>query len=338
MRKLILLFIILLLALSACSLPVLTAQQQTPQAVAQLIVTADPNAAPTATPFMPVDPTTTSIVDPTATPEVTPGANTAASTVEQPSNTVSILVMGSDARGDGSFRTDSMILVIINQDTGAVAMVSFPRDLYVEVPGYGQQRINTAQEYGGFPLTVQTFQNNFGVTPDYYVMTDFQGFVNIINNLGGIQVDASQNLTDTCKLAQAVNGYCSVGPGQVYMDGATALWYVRSRYSSNDFDRTRRQQEVITAIFKKLMSLDAITKLPSLYQEYTQSVATNVPLDEAVKLATFAPGLVSDPDKIHRFAIGSADVWSYITPGGAQVLLPNPDRIQPILDEAFSVQ
>ncbi len=337
MRKISLLSLILLITLAGCNLPGLAEQQQTPQAVAQLIVTADPNAAPTATPFLPLNPTATSDIPPTATLAPTAGV-TPTDTASQPANTISILVMGSDARGDGSFRTDTMILVFINQDTGAVSMVSFPRDLYIDVPGYGQQRLNTAQEFGGFPLTVQTFQNNFGVTPNYYVMTDFQGFVNIINELGGIQVDAAQNLTDTCHLSTAYNGYCSVGPGQVYMDGSTALWYVRSRYSSNDFDRTRRQQEVITAIFSKLMSLDAISKIPALYQEYNQSVQTNIPLDEAVKLATFAPGLISNPDKIHRYAIGSADVWSYLTAGGAQVLLPNPDMIQPILEQAKNVQ
>jgi LCP family protein required for cell wall assembly len=339
MRKLSLLFIILVLTvLTACNLPIQAVEEQTPEAVAQLIVTADPNSTPTPTPFMPLSPTMLAATnEPTATPALTPQI-TPAGTVDQPAETTSILVMGSDSRGDGSFRTDTMILVVINMNTGAVSLVSFPRDLYVDIPGIGPQRLNTAQEFGGFPLTIQTFQNNFGVTPDYFVLTDFQGFVNIIDSLGGIQVDASQNLTDTCKLPQAVSGYCSMGPGKIYMNGATALWYVRSRYSSNDFDRTRRQQEVITAVFQKLMSLNAITKIPTLYQEYQRSVDTNIPLDVAVKLATFAPSLIANPDQIHRFAIGSADVWYYVTPGGAQVLLPNPDKIQPILYDAYHVQ
>lgn len=340
MRKVLFIFLLIILVSVACNFPGFASPDQAiPQAVAQRIVTLDPNAPATPTPFMPLPLTPTpSMPTPVAEVTPTPGDFTTPDPVEIPADAVTVLVLGSDWRPNAGFRTDVILLVIINTRTGAVSMVSFPRDLYVEIPGIGQQRINTAQQYGGFSLTQATFQTNFGIIPSYFVMTNFQGFINIIDRIGGVEVETAQNLTDTCKLPQAVNGYCSVGPGRVYMNGATALWYVRSRYSSNDFDRSRRAQEVILAVFKKLMSLDAITKAPQLYQEFRNNVETDIPLDLAIKLATFAPGLVSNPGKIQRYAIGPGEVWNYTTDTGAQVLIPIPERIQAILVQALNVE
>ncbi|MEW6649044.1 MAG: LCP family protein [Chloroflexota bacterium] len=340
MRKIFYIFLLIIFVSLACNFPGYgNSNQSTPQAVAQRVVTLDPNAAPTPTPFMPVPITPTpSLPTPVAEITPTPGELATPEPVEVPADVVTFLMLGSDWRPNAGFRTDIIILVIINTRTGAVSLVSFPRDLYVEIPGIGQQRINTAQQFGGFSLNQSTFQINFGIRPDYYVMTNFQGFVNIIDRIGGVEVETANNLRDTCKLPQAVNGYCSVGPGRVYMNGQTALWYVRSRYSSSDFDRTRRAQEVTLAVFKKLMSLDAIAKAPQLYQEFRNNVETDIPLDLAIRLATFAPGLVSNPEKIQRFAIGPGDVWNFTTDTSAQVLIPNPDRIQAILIQALNVE
>lgn len=340
MRKLFIFLLLVILISVACNFPGYSGSNPaTPRAVAQRIVTLDPNAPPTPTPFMPLPLTPTPSL-PTEVAEVTPtpGDFISPNPVEIPADAVTFLVLGSDWRPNAGFRTDVIILVVLNTRSGAVSLVSFPRDLYVEIPGIGQQRINTAQQFGGFSLTQATFQTNFGITPNYFVMTNFQGFINIIDRIGGVEVETARNLTDTCKLPQSVNGYCSVGPGRVYMNGDTALWYVRSRYSSSDFDRTRRAQEVILAVFKKLMSLDAIPKAPQLYQEFRNNVETDIPLDLAIRLATFAPGLVSNPEKIQRYAIGPSDVWNYTTDTGAQVLIPNPDRIQAILIQALNVK
>ncbi|MEW6180900.1 MAG: LCP family protein [Chloroflexota bacterium] len=340
MRKLVWIAVLIVLITAACNLPVSNfSGEPSPQVIAQRIVTLDPNAPPTPTPFQPLAPTPSPIAEePIINLTEIPEQQGTPPPLTQPEDTVSILILGSDWRPNSGFRTDVMILTVINTRTGAVSMVSFPRDLYVEIPGVGQQRINTAQQFGGFPLTQATFEINFGIKPDYYVMTNFQGFINIIDRLGGIEVDVAVNLTDTCKLPQAVNGYCSVGPGRVYMNGETALWYVRSRYSSSDFDRTRRAQEVIIAVFKKLMSLDAISKAPQLYQEFRNNVETDIPLDMALKLAGFAPGLVSNPDRIKRLTIGPSDVWHYTTDTGAQVLIPIQENIQAILQEAYQVK
>lgn len=310
-------------------------QGQTPQAVSQLLVTPDPNATSTPTPFLPAAATATAQATQTQQPSETPTVQA----IDGGEGVAKILLLGSDWRPSSGFRTDVIMVVSINRRTGATSVVSFPRDLYVTLPGYRQERINVAQALGGFELTQSTFQYNFGFMPDYYVMTNFQGFKNIIDSLGGITVNASRELYDSCDLSwQDGAGKCSVGPGEVQMDGETALWYVRSRYSSSDFDRTRRAQEVIKATFVKMMSLNAISKIPDLYGAFKSNVETNIPLDVIISLARFAPGLISNTDQIKQYAIGSQDVWAWLTAEGAQVLLPNPDRIQPILSEALNIE
>ncbi len=345
MRKLLIPLGIVVFISAACNLPVMSqVSPPVPRDAAPILITPDPRATATPTPFQPLEVTPTSNSPfPTVTQapveeQPTPTPTEEEKTVPRidiPEGVVSIMILGSDWRPGRGSRTDVMMLLILDPSTGGASLVSFPRDLYVFIPGVGQERINTAQAYGDFPLTQQTFQYNFGFTPDFYIMTYFDAFKNIVNSLGGINVEASRNLTDTCDLPQAQEGYCSVGPGTVWMNGETALWYVRSRYSTNDFDRTRRAQEVIIAMFKKLMSLDALSRAPELYQQYRRSVETDIDLATAVSLARMAPGLLSNPGKIHRYTIGPDQVWPYVTEKGAQVLIPNTEAIQAILYEAF---
>jgi len=236
------------------------------------------------------------------------------------------MVFGNDYRPSSGYRTDTMILVSINTIEKIVNAISFPRDLYVEIPGHGYDRLNTAMPYGGFDLFQQTMQINFNIKPDFYIMTNFTGFANIINSIGGINVNAARNLYDSCDLPQAVNGYCSAGPGIVHMDGETALWYVRSRYTSNDFDRNRRQQEVMLAILKNLLQVDLIANATDLYNGYRSAVDTNLELEPFIKLL---PTIISlnEEGHLNRYAIDASYTSNYWTEQGAAVLLPNQEMI-----------
>ncbi len=325
----------------ACNMPGINLSSgKGSEAISSLLVTPDPNATPTPTPFAPNVTTATDVAGDTSTASPSPSPTvTARPTLAVSDDLVKILLLGSDWRPESGYRTDTIMLVSINKKTGATSVVSFPRDLYVTLPGYRQERINVAQPLGGFDLTQKTFQYNFGFTPDYFVMTNFQGFISIIDSLGGVDVYVPWALTDSCDLPiKDEEGICSIGPGTVHMDGATALWYVRSRKSSSDFDRTRRSQDVMKAAFVKLMNLNAIARLPDLYSAFKSSVVTNLPLDVVIGLGRFAPDLLSNSDKIHQYAIGPSDVWAWVTPEGAQVLLPNPDKIQPLLEEALNIK
>jgi polyisoprenyl-teichoic acid--peptidoglycan teichoic acid transferase len=338
------LFLILAFSTVACNLPTAKGSQQqeaSPVAISQAfpLVTADPNATATPTPFMPV--AQTQVATPTEIPATAtlPSASSESTPValidrlKRPDGQVNILLFGSDFRPNAGFRTDVIMLVSLNTKKGTASVISFPRDLYVNIPGWEMNRINTAQQHGGFALTVDTFEYNFGVTPDHYVMTNFDGFKGIINTLGGIDIEASQGLSDKCDLPQAYGGYCNISPGTHHMDGATALWYVRSRYSTSDFDRTRRAQEVIQGVFVKLLSLDAITRAPDLWNQFKSSVETDMTLTDVLGLLPLASKL-SDTSQVKRYVIGPQQVTSWRTDAGAQVLLPHQDEIWEIIKEA----
>ncbi len=256
-----------------------------------------------------------------------------------PDDQINILLLGSDWRPSSGYRTDVILLVSINTKQATVNLVSFPRDLWVTLPGLQEERINTAMGYGGFPLLKSTMAYNFAVPVDYYMMTNFAGFRNIVDTLGGIEINASKNTEDRCDLSYQHGAWCSVGPGLETLDGELALWYVRSRYTSNDFDRTRRAQEVLEGLFKKMMSLDAIARAPELYNLFISSVETDLSFDEIIRLAAIAPTILSDPNRVNRYAITQNEVSGYVIPSsGANVLIPNYELIWEIIKEAVYLQ
>jgi anionic cell wall polymer biosynthesis LytR-Cps2A-Psr (LCP) family protein len=121
------------------------------------------------------------------------------------------------------------------------------------------------------------------------------------------------------------------------MDGETALWYVRSRGTSSDFDRTRRQQEVLTAIFFRLLSLNALTRAPELYTQYQQMVRTDIGIADILPLLGLA-GAVGNNQAIHRYAIGPNEVDSWMNSAGSAVLLPDPDAVRQIMRQALAAE
>jgi LCP family protein required for cell wall assembly len=281
----------------------------------------EPNLpAPSATPA----PTQAPVVVPTG------GIPAPAESVPIPAGTVTVLLMGSDQRPNaGDFRTDVMLLIVIKKD-GSVSLVSFPRDLWVYLPENFMQRINSAQEFGGFGLVQSTFEYNFGFAPQSFVLTNFNGFKSIVNSLGGIDVLVGQSLTDSRDGYPA--GY-TVDPGLVHMDGDTALWYVRSRKSTSDLDRLRRAQEMILAMGSKLFSLYGLTHIPDVYNAYRGAVVTDLSLQDAANLLPLLKSLKTD--RIERYAISYDQVAPFVTSAGADVLLPRPEAVRQLLLQAF---
>ncbi len=311
--KLILLLVLLLLA---CRL----AQPPLP--------TAGPFASPTLLPPVP-----TSAGPLPATPTAAP---TPAIVSVDPAPRVLILVLGSDFRPRKGFRTDVVMLLTIDPDNRTASAVSFPRDLYISIPGRKQNRINTVMQAGGFDLLADTFEQNFGVRPDYYVMADMGTFVEAVDGLGGVTVEAGARLGDKCDegIVNYEEDWCVIEPGPVEMDGRSALWYVRSRHTSTDFDRLRRAQEVILAIFSRLMSRDAIAHLPEFYTAYSKMVQTNLDLGHVLPLVPAAAEIYRDPSRFDRYTVGRDQVTSFTTATGASVLLPNYEKIGEIINQA----
>jgi LCP family protein required for cell wall assembly len=334
---------VLLLALLACSLPIIgDISNVNPQVLSLHLVTSNPGACATRTPFKPLANTNTPITSPTpsitSTPKIAdyPGVPRAP-LLPVPDGTITILIMGSDYRPVAGFRTDVIMLAFLNTKTNKVSVVSFPRDLYVYIPNWQMQRINTAFPHGGFGTMQDTLEYNLGIRPDYYVMTNFQGFKNIVDTLGGIEVNTAKKLTDTCEIPPGSRTrWCSVGPGVMHMDGDLSLWYVRSRYSSSDYDRERRSQEVLQALFAKMISINAITRAPELYQQFVAAIETNLGLNTILPLLNLASQL-GDGTSVTRYTIDTNHVTPWTTPGGGYVQLPKLDAIQAVLKQAMGI-
>jgi LCP family protein required for cell wall assembly len=342
-KRRILVVSVLLLALLSCRLPIIgDISSVNPQVLSLHLVTANPNASSTPTPFQPLTNTNTPIASPT--PTITPTPEIAdypgvprAPLLKVPDGMISILILGSDYRPGEGYRTDVIMLAFLNSKTGTVSVVSFPRDLYVYVTNWQMQRINTAFPHGGFGTMQDTLEYNLGIIPDYYIMTNFNGFRSIINTLGGIEVNTAKKLSDRCEIPPGSGTrWCSVGPGVMHMDGDLALWYVRSRYSTSDFDRERRAQEVMQALFAKMISLNALSRAPDLYNQFVSAIDTNLGLEVILPMLSLASQL-GDGNGVTRYTINENHVSAWITPGGGYVQLPNTGAIQAVLKQAMGI-
>jgi polyisoprenyl-teichoic acid--peptidoglycan teichoic acid transferase len=283
----------------------------------------DANSKNEPTPFQPFHPTVT----PTSSGYVVKNALVPSAGYQAPSGQINILILGSDYRPNSGFRTDVNLLVSIFTKENKVSLLSFPRDLYVEIPGFGQERINIVQARGGFPLVRTVFEHNFGIHLDHYILTNFGGFQGIIDILGGIDINAAKKTTDRCDLPYRHGGYCSVGPGSYHLDGALALWYTRSRYTSSDIDRMRRAQEVVEGIFNKLMSWNAVTRATELYQLFKNNIETDLTFNEVISLLPVATAIQADPTRVRKFTIDLNHAKATISKNGAYLLIPDYNAI-----------
>lgn len=347
------------------------------------LVTANPEAPPSATPFQPaqhasptpfqpVFPTPTGTILPTPTnlpgllatatldpaaalpspaplPTLDPNLLLTPVAPLDDQETVNFLLIGSDRRPGGSFRTDTMVIAMLRPRDGQVSLISIPRDLWVYIPQWGNQRINTAYQHGelyGYPgggpgLLKDTVQYNLGVRIDHTAMVEFDGFRHILDTLGGIDVPVACPYTDWRLIdpgydpeIEANWWLYTVGPGVVHMDGDLALWYARSRMKSSDFDRGRRQQEVLRAIYARVLQTGTISRLPALYNDLMRIVETDLTLTEMLQLALYAPKLTNAD--FRSYYIRPPLVTSWITPEGAYVLLPNEGPLSQMLQEAMA--
>ena len=326
-------------------------------------------AAPTlhAAPALPVTPTIAPSPEPVATmpaptrewpqpgmygvpsPAATPIPSPVPAIVFNPDD-VNVVLIGADLSTTDGFRTDVIIIASIRPGTGDVVLVSVPRDLYVYLPGYTMQRINTAWIYGekygypggGFGMLRDTILYNLGIPIQNYVRVDMSGFRREINNLGGIDVLVACPYTDwrlrspSAPVEDEESWVLFTAPsGKIHMNGDYALWYARSRARSSDFDRARRQHEVLRAIFRQALRLEMIPRMPELYGDLTEILAMDLSLGELVSLAPMATQL--EPSRIRSRFIGRDQVIAWRIPSsGAQVLVPRPAEIESLLTEAYA--
>ena len=245
-----------------------------------------------------------------------------------PSRT-NVLILGSDRRPGATLaaRSDTMILTTFLPLRPYVGMLSIPRDLWVEIPGYGPNRINAAtflaeadQPGSGPAVAVETVRSNFGVDVDNYVWIDFGAFVRFIDALGGLTVD----------LPSPMSGYPA---GPVRLDGKAALAFVRDRKGSDDFFRMERGQILVRSLLRAAAHPATWPRWPVAALMLAASVQTDVPPWVWPRLA-FAL-LRAGATGIDGRVIGRGMVSGFTTAAGAQVLAPDWPRINPLLLEMF---
>lgn len=344
--------------------------------------TATPTPVPTVAPTSTHTPTpsTTPTATPTPTPSLVPtpfslqtpvliavtpalSDTTAVPTPVQPitvaGGAINIVVLGSDRRPGWSYwNTDVIQIVSIQPLVPAVTVLSIPRDLYVYIPGFQMNRINTADMYGelyhydggGPALIQQTLLYNLGIPVQHYVRTDFDGFIGIVDALGGVDIPVHCRLEALWPYPNENGEYVTktLEAGVHHMDGETALWYARARkapdlvsplrggvsnQTSGTFSREQRQQQVLQAIWRRARSLNILPRVSELWEQLRGMVVTDMGLNDMLMLASVAFRL--EEQNVRFYNIGYTEVIPWTTPNGGTVFLPNWEKIEPVVREAL---
>jgi LCP family protein required for cell wall assembly len=257
--------------------------------------------------------------------------------------TQNILIAGMDRRPGtkGIGLTDTLVVVVLEKRTGRVGLISIPRDIAVDVPNHGLDRINTvysmAQAHGENALMAlkQSVGDLLSLTIEHAIVVDLSVFEQLIDTLGGVSVNVPCPIIDDFADSRTPDGrrVLDVKEGQVRMDGATAAMYVRSRHGRSDFSRARRQQSVLNAIHRELLKLGNLGRLPEALSTIEHSVSTDFKRYELLDLARRA--LSVREDLVHGMVVSEKEVEPLLDQGRA-MLSPNLDAIHIAVTKLFS--
>jgi polyisoprenyl-teichoic acid--peptidoglycan teichoic acid transferase len=257
--------------------------------------------------------------------------------------TFTFVALGVDQRNDREIpRTDTIMLGQVDLRVPRVSLVSIPRDLLVDIPGYGKDRINTAYVYGeafkepggGIGLLQRTIEKSFGVKVDHFGMLDFQCFRTAVDAVGGVTVNVPRAIIDpTYPTEDYGTQLVKFEPGLQRMDGERALQYARTRSSDNDFQRMQRQQLIVSAMRDQLLQLRTLPAIPTLLGG-CRNLRSDLGWREYLNLAASMRTL--DGKAVSFAAINETMVVDSVLPSGAAVLIPRWDQIRPLIGERFA--
>lgn len=262
-------------------------------------------------------PSSISITPPSA---ITPAA-------QKPRDVINIALFGLDNRGNERGRSDTIMIASIDNDYKKIKLTSLMRDMYVDIPGRGGDRINHAYAYGGPALAVSTINHNFDMDIEYYATVDFKGLEKLIDNLGGVDIDVKQGeikylnfyineLNNTDKDTQ--EPFIS-SPGMQHLNGRQAVGYMRIRYYGNaDFERTERQRVVLAQLLNNVRDI-GILKLPGIIGTLLPYIETNMPKVEILSLGASALSCST----IEQYRLPEDGTFKYQTIREMSVLVPD---------------
>lgn len=255
----------------------------------------------------------------------------------QDSKVLNVMLFGEDNHGsDEHGRSDTMIMLSIDNRHKKLKLTSFQRDTYVYIPGHDYDKINSSYTLGGAKLSIQTIEANFGIKVDRYAVVDFDSFKKIIDTLGGVDIELSQDEIDYINYQMYKNKQVDSPktitdpPGVVHLNGQEALWYARNRGLSkgedgneigidgDDWDRTSRQRKLLETIFDSMRNAD-IGQIVSIVSSVGPLITTNLKKDEITALVTRALTYL-DYD-VEQYYIPEEGLWYYDdnTPSGSVI-------------------
>ncbi|WP_299737366.1 LCP family protein [uncultured Rossellomorea sp.] len=227
--------------------------------------------------------------------------------VKDENGKVNVLLLGVDSRGEEKSRTDTMMLAQIDPKTNETKLVSFMRDIYVEIPGYKNYKLNTAFYLGGPELLRKTIKHNFDIDIQYFMVVDFKGFEQSVDILApeGIEMDVEKAMSENIGV--------SLQPGVQNLNGKELLGYARFRADAEgDFGRVERQQKVINALKDEVLSIGGVTKLPKMAGSIQPYIKTNMSKLDQISIAKdILLSNTSDMDKLTIPVEGSYGFGSY---------------------------
>src|SRR5436309_15185396 len=209
---------------------------------------------------------------------------------------LNVLLLGVDSRGDSTTQnTDTMIVLSLDPVNKTAAMLSIPRDVYIDRPGVFTDKINAAYAYGGYDLTRKVVEDLLGIRLNAYALVDFDAFTKIVDAVGGVVIDVKRPVRDE---PYPTPDYgverLDIAAGPQLMDGQTALRFARSRHDTNDYSRAQRQQLVLSALRTRLAEGDFLRGLPALVDRVGSAVQTNFDPANVIPLAQQLGGLPVD--------------------------------------------
>jgi LCP family protein required for cell wall assembly len=258
------------------------------------------------------------------------------------STTDNYLILGTDRRpADDSWRTDTIIVVGLDRTLNRAAVLSVPRDLYIDIPNYGYGRINQADYIGerilktpgGGPALVSSIlSDTLGIATTHWLRFEMTGFIDVVNAVGGVTVSLD------CPFYEPIFNldtnsweYFTLPAGDVFMDGDTAYWFVRLRLRESDIGRSSRQRQFLWALRNQVLSTNLLPRVPQLWTAFRNSFSTDLTLVEMLNLLQFGLGL--DADNVRAGGITLRELQSYTTERGASVLIiTDPARVQAVVE------
>lgn len=246
-----------------------------------------------------------------------------------PGEPVNILLIGSDKRagkegaGDPG-RADSLILLRMDGDQGFISMLSFPRDLYVDIPGVGRDKINAAFSAGGPAKTIETVKKLTGEPINYFVNIDFEGFVKLVDQVGGVYLDVDRTYFHKNVPGDGIDDYEEIDlkPGYQRMNGKDALDYVRYRHTDSDFARIARQQAFLSELKRQTNRFGNLPEIPAYASIFADNIVTNVRSVPRL-LGIMQQAITTDKDRIARASVsGTANMR-----GGASVVDTSSEEV-----------